>query len=111
MIAESSSDPTAGFILIAFAFGAYWAPTIVALAREHHQKGSIAVINAFLGWTLIGWVVALAMACSAVRPVPRQAARWEPGGDQEMWPPPRPPGRAEDPPKLTAPQDQGAGND
>lgn len=47
---------------------AYFAPTIVAVRRHHHQTGAIAVIDFFLGWTLIGWVVALAMSCSAVRP-------------------------------------------
>lgn len=32
---------------------------------RHHQTGTIAVINISLGWLLIGWVVALAMALSA----------------------------------------------
>jgi hypothetical protein len=27
------------------------------------NKGSTIVVNVFLGWTFIGWVVALAMAC------------------------------------------------
>lgn len=42
----------------------YLAPWIVAGARGHSSVGGIAVINLFLGWTLIGWVVALAWACS-----------------------------------------------
>jgi hypothetical protein len=45
----------------------YFIPTIVAVTRSHHQKGAIIVINVFLGWSLIGWVIALAMACSAVK--------------------------------------------
>lgn len=45
----------------------YFIPVFVARSRAHHQVGSITVINVFLGWTLIGWVVALAMACSAVK--------------------------------------------
>ncbi len=49
-------------------FLAYFVPVLVAWSRGHHQIGPIAVINTFLGWTFIGWVVALAMACSAVRP-------------------------------------------
>ena len=40
----------------------YLAPTIVAWIR-HHQTGMVAIINVFLGWTIIGWVVALAIAC------------------------------------------------
>ena len=35
----------------------------------HHRNtavaGPIAVVNLFLGWTLLGWVVALAWACAA----------------------------------------------
>lgn len=44
-------------------FGAYWVPSITAARRHVPNAGSVAVINLFLGWTLIGWVVALAMAC------------------------------------------------
>jgi hypothetical protein len=45
----------------------YFAPTLVARGRYHPQAGAITVVNVFLGWTLVGWVVALAMACSAVK--------------------------------------------
>ncbi len=41
----------------------YFVPTIVAIARSMRNKGSTIVVNIFLGWTIIGWVVALAMAC------------------------------------------------
>jgi hypothetical protein len=44
---------------------AYFAPAIIAAARHHHNLGSIIVINLLLGWTFIGWVVALAMSVSA----------------------------------------------
>ena len=40
----------------------YFVPTIVAIYRETPNKGSTIVVNLFLGWTVIGWVVALAMA-------------------------------------------------
>lgn len=42
---------------------AYWTPTIVVLTRHAPSPGAVIVINAFLGWTGVGWVVALAMAC------------------------------------------------
>lgn len=45
----------------------YGLPTYIAYRREHDQKLPIAIINVFLGWTLIGWVVALAMACSNLK--------------------------------------------
>lgn len=40
----------------------YLLPTLLAWGRRVPHLGSIAVINVFLGWTLVGWVVALAMA-------------------------------------------------
>lgn len=48
----------------------YFAPSAVAFYRNVPNVWSVFVINLFLGWTLIGWVIALAMA---VRSVPRQA--------------------------------------
>jgi hypothetical protein len=44
----------------------YLLPWLIALQRGHPNAGSIAVIDIFLGWTFVGWVVALAMACSAI---------------------------------------------
>lgn len=39
----------------------YFAPTIVAWGRKNHTA-SIFVLNLFLGWTVVAWIVALAMA-------------------------------------------------
>ncbi|MFG2674398.1 superinfection immunity protein [Streptomyces sp. NPDC048445] len=50
---------------------AYFAPTVVAFARGVSNSGSILVLNLFLGWTLVGWVVALAMAARSAEPRPR----------------------------------------
>lgn len=44
-------------------------PTIVAAAREMPNIGAVIVVDVLLGWTIIGWIVALAMACGA-RPQP-----------------------------------------
>jgi hypothetical protein len=38
----------------------YFLPYIVARCRHHSNAESIGVVNLFLGWTFIGWVVALA---------------------------------------------------
>jgi hypothetical protein len=38
-------------------------PTIVAVFRNHRQLLAIFVLNLFLGWTLVGWVIALVWAC------------------------------------------------
>lgn len=40
----------------------YMLPTIAAYANGSPLRASVAVINVFLGWTFIGWVVSLAMA-------------------------------------------------
>ena len=43
----------------------YFIPVLVAYDRRGVKNfDSIVIINLFLGWTLIGWVVALAMACA-----------------------------------------------
>jgi len=47
-------------LVLLLALGLYLMPTIVAVMRDKANTGSILVINLFLGWTLIGWVVALA---------------------------------------------------
>ncbi|MFF4583619.1 superinfection immunity protein [Streptomyces sp. NPDC001373] len=48
----------------------YFVPTVVALGRTVPNRGSVIVVNIFLGWTLIGWVVALAMAARSKAPAP-----------------------------------------
>jgi len=35
-------------------------PTMIAMGSNHKKTGPILVVNFFLGWTLVGWVVALA---------------------------------------------------
>jgi len=59
----------AAVFIVIIVVGAYFLPTIVAIARKVTNQGSVAVINFFLGWTLVGWVVALAMACRTSRMV------------------------------------------
>ncbi len=44
----------------------YFLPAFVAYVREHPYRGSILVVNLFLGWTLLGWVVALAWGVAPV---------------------------------------------
>jgi hypothetical protein len=42
--------------------GLYLLPVLLAWARHVPDIGSIAVINILFGWTLAGWVIALALA-------------------------------------------------
>jgi hypothetical protein len=43
-------------------FVMYFLPSIVALARSKRDTAAIVLLNLFLGWTVIGWVVALVWA-------------------------------------------------
>jgi hypothetical protein len=77
----------------------YMLPTIVAAGRGLVNAGSIAVINIFLGWTLVGWTVALAMACwgtAAKHPIPENLV-W----NDKTW-------EATHSPKPTLPLDKAA---
>src|ERR1022692_2699505 len=40
----------------------YFLPTIVAARRAHPQLPAICVLDVFLGWTVVGWVIALVWA-------------------------------------------------
>jgi hypothetical protein len=42
----------------------YWTPTLIALFRRSEAKVGIALLNFFLGWTVLGWVGALIWAAS-----------------------------------------------
>lgn len=52
------------FFLPFFGFGfvLYFLPAIVAFARSKRDAVSILVLNFFLGWTAVGWVIALVWA-------------------------------------------------
>ena len=52
-------------IVIIFIFGLYFLPSLNAYSKTNKNRGSVLVINLFLGWTFIGWVVALAMSASS----------------------------------------------
>jgi hypothetical protein len=47
-----------------FGLAMYFVPWIVANHRRHHNQVALFCLNLFLGWTLIGWVVALVWALS-----------------------------------------------
>lgn len=55
-------------VLWALAAVAYFVPSIIAEERNSQKLHSIIIVNIFLGWTLIGWGVALAWACAKKDP-------------------------------------------
>ena len=72
ILAAGGSDTgatVAGIIGIVAAIFFYWVPSITAQVRHVPNKGSVIVVNLFLGWTVVGWIVALAMAMRDPHPV------------------------------------------
>lgn len=51
----------------------YFLPMIVVARRRRQNPAPIAIVNIFLGWTFIGWVVALAWAASGPSGAPTTA--------------------------------------
>jgi hypothetical protein len=56
------------FPIFGFGFVLYFLPSILALARNKRDTVSIFVLNFLLGWTAIGWVVALVWALKVDAP-------------------------------------------
>jgi len=40
----------------------YFLPTIIAVVRNKRDFGAIFVLNLLLGWSVIGWIIALVWA-------------------------------------------------
>ena len=49
-------------VCVAIVLAIYFIPTMIAGVRERINKGAIFCMNLFLGWSFIGWVVALIWA-------------------------------------------------
>jgi hypothetical protein len=61
-----TTDVAVGFAM-GFAIGAallaiFFLPALIARARRHNNAVPILLVNIFLGWTFLGWVVALVWA-------------------------------------------------
>lgn len=86
--------------------GGYMLPWAIAATRGKSDQGTIGLLNFLLGWTVIGWIVTLVMACTAHKavgwpqqqvvvataptaaPVQRTSAGWYPapnGHGQQYW--------------------------
>jgi hypothetical protein len=61
------------FLFFPFFFGLpflfYFLPTIIAMARSKRDVMAIFLLNLFLGWSVIGWIVALVWAAKNDVPV------------------------------------------
>lgn len=68
----------------------YMIPWAIAATRGKSNAGSIGILNLLLGWTVIGWIVALVMSCGAHQAVAVQQpaavgtpAGWYPSPDSD----------------------------
>lgn len=50
----------------------YLLPSVVAASTRHRYTAVIAVVNVFLGWTIVGWLIAFVWAL--INPVSRPQA-------------------------------------
>ena len=53
------------FVFIALAL--YFLPAIIAYKRNHHNRLAILMVDLLVGWSFLGWCVALVWACTAVK--------------------------------------------
>lgn len=64
-----------GFLLIVLGLCFYLIPSFISTKKRNW--GSILALNILLGWSLIGWVVALVWALAKDTPAPAPQARDE----------------------------------
>jgi hypothetical protein len=60
-------------LLILVGLCGYFFPCIVAWARAHKNLAPILITNVFLGWTIFGWVIALAWSFTSSDDLQRSA--------------------------------------
>lgn len=51
-----------GLVSFVFSLALYFLPTIIAVAGKRRNTLAIFLLNLLLGWTFIGWVIALVWA-------------------------------------------------
>jgi hypothetical protein len=64
----NTAEVVAAWIIAALTLG-YMLPWAIAATRGKSNSGAIALVDLFAGWTLVGWIAALVMACGAHQPV------------------------------------------
>lgn len=45
-----------------FLLAIYFMPTIIAVISRKSRMVTVLMVNAFLGWTVVGWIIALVLA-------------------------------------------------
>lgn len=65
---EPTGSHLSGFITLLVMAAIYFIPAIVAYKVRHRNRLPIAILNLFLGFTLLGWVIALVWATMSDAP-------------------------------------------
>jgi len=55
-------------------------PSLIVLHRDPPHKGSVLIVNLSCGWTFVGWVINLAMACRSIPTPPIAKQTYAPPG-------------------------------
>ena len=56
-----------GWFMLTLMLFFYFLPTWVAVLRQHHNMVAIFLLNLLLGWTALGWIVALIWSATMVQ--------------------------------------------
>ena len=65
-------DVAESLAIVALVFALYFLPAIIGYAGSKRNATAILTLNLLLGWTLIGWVVAMVWAVTVDPPAQRQ---------------------------------------
>lgn len=73
---------------ICLAVTAYFVPTVIAMHRDRLNTGWIALLNLFLGWTVVGWFALIWWAISNPDPqgwaIDSRGVAYPPG-ERRLW--------------------------
>jgi uncharacterized membrane protein len=61
-VSPDDNDIVMTGLLILMGLVIYFFPTIIARSKKKRNAVAIFAVNLFLGWTLVGWVIALVWA-------------------------------------------------
>jgi Superinfection immunity protein len=59
-------------VILTVSIGLYMLPALCAWQRGHPQTMAIAILNVFLGWSILGWIGALVWAATAIKDADRR---------------------------------------
>lgn len=67
VLAQAAQNPGGGLLcVVLIGLFVYLLPGAIAVLRGHHNAFAILLLNVLLGWTFVGWAVALVWAFTVV---------------------------------------------